>query len=253
MAESSPFHIVFDVYHLYHLPQFEPVIELLSSDDRFNVTLTVSAEIKKPEYELIQKILKAKTNKSKWPELVNEYEALNALSNEIRKLKPILKINIGYQLNLPFQDYTYYLNEAKPLAADYHYMKALKYKPDLTVVAFCWCNDVGNNIDKLKSGDMNPLLDEYYVGWFKRLQVKRKNFNKWLWNNSGLYQFTRTKYNHLEHYFKRMFLPDYMKKVHAAADKKRLERGQLQKGLMFDPKNKMWIKQLKVSSLIPKF
>ena len=62
MAESLPFHIVFDVYHLYHLPQFEPVIDLLSSDDRFNVTLTVSAEIKKPEYELIQKILKAKTN-----------------------------------------------------------------------------------------------------------------------------------------------------------------------------------------------
>ena len=62
MAESSPFHIVFDVYHLYHLPQFEPVIDLLSSDDRFNVTLTVSAEIKKPEYELIQKILKAKNN-----------------------------------------------------------------------------------------------------------------------------------------------------------------------------------------------
>ena len=78
-------------------------------------------------------------------------------------------------------------------------------------------------------------------GWLKRFQVKRKNFNKWLWNNSGLYQFTRTKYNHLEHYFKRMFLPDYMKKVHAAADKKRLERGQLQKGLMFDPKNKMWL------------
>ena len=62
MAESLPIHIVFDVYHLYHLPQFEPVIDLLSSDDRFNVTLTVSAEIKKPEYELIQKILKAKTN-----------------------------------------------------------------------------------------------------------------------------------------------------------------------------------------------
>jgi len=93
------------------------------------------------------------------------------------------------------------------------HIKARKYKPDLTVVAFCWCNDIDNNIDKFKSGDMSPLLDEYDVGWFKNLQAKRKNFNKWLWNNSGLYQFTRTKYNHLEHYFKRMFLPDYMKKV----------------------------------------
>ena len=93
------------------------------------------------------------------------------------------------------------------------HLKARKYKPDLTVVAFCWCNDIDNNIDKLKSGSMSPLLDEYDVGWFKALQAKRKNFNKWLWNNSGLYQLARTKYNHLEHYFKRIFLPDYMKKV----------------------------------------
>jgi lysophospholipase L1-like esterase len=99
------------------------------------------------------------------------------------------------------------------------HIKARKYKPDVTVVAFCWCNDVGNNIDKFKSGDMSPLLDEYEVGWLKVLQAKRKNFNKWLWNNSALYQFTRTKYNHLEHYFKRMFLPDYMKKV-PSPDKK---------------------------------
>jgi hypothetical protein len=91
------------------------------------------------------------------------------------------------------------------------HIKARKYKPDLTVVAFCWCNDIENNIDKFKSGSANPLLDQYEVEWYKRLQVKRKNFNKWLWNNSGLYQFTRTRYNHLEHYFKRMFLPDYMK------------------------------------------
>jgi len=91
------------------------------------------------------------------------------------------------------------------------HIKVRKYKPDLTVVAFCWCNDIGNNIDKFKSRNMSPLLDEYEVKWYKLLEVKRKNFNKWLWNNSALYQFTRTRYNHLEHYFKRMFLPDYMK------------------------------------------
>jgi len=91
------------------------------------------------------------------------------------------------------------------------HIKARKYKPDLTIIAFCWCNDIGNNIDQLKSGSMNPLLDEYNVAWHKHLNVKRKNFNKWLWNNSGLYQFTRTRYNHLEHYFKRMFISDFMK------------------------------------------
>ena len=104
------------------------------------------------------------------------------------------------------------------------HIKALKYKPDLTIVAFCWCNDIGNNVDQFKSGNMSPLLDEYNVGWFKRFQVKRKNFNKWLWNNSGLYQFTRTKYNHLEHFFKRMFLPDYMKKVHSEGKKPESEK-----------------------------
>ena len=97
--------------------------------------------------------------------------------------------------------------------------KARNYKPDLIVVAFCWCNDIDNNVDKFRSGSMNPLADEYDVGWFKVLQAKRKNFNKWLWNNSGLYQFTRTKYNHLEHFFKRIFLPDYMKKVPAPVSK----------------------------------
>jgi len=93
------------------------------------------------------------------------------------------------------------------------HIKARKYKPDLTILAFCWCNDIDNNIDQLKNGAMNPLLDEYEVRWHQYLNVKRKNFNKWLWNNSGLYQFTRTRYNHLEHYFKRMFLPDYMKRI----------------------------------------
>ena len=104
------------------------------------------------------------------------------------------------------------------------HIKARKYKPDLTIVAFCWCNDIGNNIDKLKSGSMNPLLDEYEVGWYLRLQVKRKNFNKWLWNNSGLYQFTRTRYNHLEHYFKRMFLPNYMKGIPSEEKQKNKEK-----------------------------
>ena len=115
------------------------------------------------------------------------------------------------------------------------HIKALKYKPDLTIVAFCWCNDVGNNVDQFKSGNMSPLIGEYNVGWLKRLQVKRKNFNKWMWNNSGLYQFTRTKYNHLEHYFKRMFLPDYMQKVHS--EEKKNSKSEKKNGKKVDTKN----------------
>jgi len=79
--------------------------------------------------------------------------------------------------------------------------KTRKYKPDLTVLAFCWCNDIDNNIDQFnsKADSRNPLLDQYDVGTWTKLKVKRKNFNKWLWNHSSLYQFTRGGYNRLEH------------------------------------------------------
>ena len=80
------------------------------------------------QHESRAAILREKTDKSKWPELVNEYEILNKLSNEIVTLKSIIKIKIDYQLELAIKDYSYQLNESKPLAADYHYMKALDYK-----------------------------------------------------------------------------------------------------------------------------
>jgi lysophospholipase L1-like esterase len=91
--------------------------------------------------------------------------------------------------------------------------KARKYKPDITVLVFCWCNDIGDNRGQFisKADYRNPLLDQYEINTWIKLNVKRKNFNKWLWNNSHLYQFTRTRYNHLEHYIKRMFLSDQMK------------------------------------------
>ena len=39
------------------------------------------------------------------------------------------------------------------------HVKARKYKPDLTVLAFCWCNDIGNNRDQYisKADDRNPI------------------------------------------------------------------------------------------------
>ena len=52
--------ILFDSYHLYHLPQFEPLIDLLSDDKRFNIYHSVSRDIKNIEYELCAKILKQK-------------------------------------------------------------------------------------------------------------------------------------------------------------------------------------------------
>ena len=49
--------IIFDAYHLYHLPQFDPLIDLLKCDERFEVFLTSSPETEPQEYELTKKIL----------------------------------------------------------------------------------------------------------------------------------------------------------------------------------------------------
>ena len=59
------------------------------------------------QHETRANILRAKTIKSKWPKLVDEYEILNELTNEVRKLKSILNLETGYQLNLNIKDYCY--------------------------------------------------------------------------------------------------------------------------------------------------
>ena len=53
--------ILFDSYHLYHLPQFEPLIDLLKDDDMFDIFHSTSNEIPKQEFELCMSILKKKT------------------------------------------------------------------------------------------------------------------------------------------------------------------------------------------------
>ena len=54
---GKKYSILFDSYHLYHLPQFEPLINLLGNDDRFNIYHSTSREIKKEEYELSRSVL----------------------------------------------------------------------------------------------------------------------------------------------------------------------------------------------------
>ena len=60
MSTSAPIKIVFDVYHLYHLPQFDPVIDLLKSDDKFEIFLSTSCSVKQEEKVLTEKILSQK-------------------------------------------------------------------------------------------------------------------------------------------------------------------------------------------------
>ena len=65
---------------------------------------------------------------SKWSELFYEYNALQNLSNELASLKPIIKVKLKYNLDLPLQDYNEELNRIRPLAADYHYTQGLEYR-----------------------------------------------------------------------------------------------------------------------------
>jgi len=47
---KTPIRIVFDAYHLYHLPQFDPVIDKMIQDDRFEVVLITSLDTELHEY-----------------------------------------------------------------------------------------------------------------------------------------------------------------------------------------------------------
>ena len=69
---------------------------------------------------------------SKWPDLVYEYEALENLGNQVELLKSILKIQMNYNLTLAVGDYFDELKKARPLAADYHYTKGMKYRDDIS-------------------------------------------------------------------------------------------------------------------------
>ena len=74
--------------------------------------------------------LKLMEDKSKWPKLVKEYEALQKLATEVQLLTPILQTGANYTLALNVKDYAYALKEAKPLAADYHYTLGLNYREE---------------------------------------------------------------------------------------------------------------------------
>ena len=54
---GKKYSILFDSYHLYHLPQFEPLISLLANDERFDIYHSTSREIRKEEYELSRSVL----------------------------------------------------------------------------------------------------------------------------------------------------------------------------------------------------
>ena len=74
--------ILFDAYHLYHLPQFDPVIDLLAQDNRFELFLSTSNNIAEKERALSLSIL------DKRPGTVIKAETEQARSGMIRELAP---------------------------------------------------------------------------------------------------------------------------------------------------------------------
>ena len=61
---NHKYKILFDAYHLYHLPQFDPVIDLLAQDGRFELFLSISSEIEKGERELALSIMEKRPGSS---------------------------------------------------------------------------------------------------------------------------------------------------------------------------------------------
>ena len=72
--------ILFDVYHLYHLAQFDPLIDLLENDDRFKIFFSTSSKNRKEEIEICASIL----NKRKGSFIFHENEDVR--KTEIKKL-----------------------------------------------------------------------------------------------------------------------------------------------------------------------
>ena len=79
---KKKFSILFDSFHLYHLPQFEPLIDLLSDDDRFQIYHSTSTEIQSKEYKICRSIL------------VNKPGSFIFAENEDERKKKIKNLNL---------------------------------------------------------------------------------------------------------------------------------------------------------------
>jgi hypothetical protein len=89
-----PYRIVFDAYHLYHLPQFDPVIDLLLQDDRFEVFLTTSSDNLIDEQVLTQRILRRRGATCIFADSEDER------ARKIRELDPAISFAAGRAIQL---------------------------------------------------------------------------------------------------------------------------------------------------------
>jgi hypothetical protein len=96
------------------------------------------------------------------------------------------------------------------------HLRAVKYRPDVTLLVFFWGNDIRDNIGQLRAGSPNPLLSDYHAPPARRFMEIRKNFNKSLWNHSMLYQVAHDGYGNLAQMIESRFEPEYLHQINRA-------------------------------------
>jgi hypothetical protein len=79
------------------------------------------------------------------------------------------------------------------------HLRARAYRPDYVVLGFFWGNDIWNNeATSRKRRVFNPLKDEYPAPSFlDRVRVAQRTGARWLWNNTYVYQLTRSTHDRL--------------------------------------------------------
>ena len=104
MSSNRPIKILFDSYHLYHLPQFDPVIDLLSHDDRFDIFHSTCSDNKKIELDLCLPVLESKPGTLVFAETEEErMEKIRALDlHESSPESAHLIVHKTYMINIYF-------------------------------------------------------------------------------------------------------------------------------------------------------
>ena len=96
-------------------------------------------------------------NDSRWPKIAKKYRALDKMNGYLVSLKPLLKKQRDYDLNLDEDDYTAQMAFSDTLAANYHYNEGIKLNKDPSK-------------DRQKWAAINFRLSQDFINGFKDSQ-----------------------------------------------------------------------------------
>jgi len=155
----------------------------------------------KPEGTLRVALLGDSFTASEYLPTKDKFEGLLEQDLSARLGKPVEILNFGISGNDTWNELQIF------------HLRAVRYQPDVTFLAFYWGNDIGDNLEELRSGSPNPLTGDYHAPLAGKIREVRKNINKALWNNSALYQVTHDGYSKLERLVKHWFRPKYIDQI----------------------------------------